>query len=134
MFLSESIQQKWQPVLDHPDLPEVKDAYKRAVTSMVLENQEKIWFTYTDGTDNYHSWRWGDFGEKKLWNHFPSEFAYSFNRGRDWDSGDLEVGIYRPGCILCVFNVDLLPFEDNSRGHTKQHDLVDPKLLAHWKV
>ena len=41
MFLSESIQQKWQPVLDHPDLPEVKDAYKRAVTSMVLENQEK---------------------------------------------------------------------------------------------
>ena len=41
MFLSESIQQKWQPVLDHPDLPEVKDSYKRAVTSMVLENQEK---------------------------------------------------------------------------------------------
>ena len=22
MFLSESIQQKWQPVLDHPDLPD----------------------------------------------------------------------------------------------------------------
>ena len=41
MFLSESIQSKWQPVLDHPDLPEVKDSYKRAVTSMVLENQEK---------------------------------------------------------------------------------------------
>ena len=41
MFLSESIQQKWQPVLDHPDLPEVKDSYKRAVTSMILENQEK---------------------------------------------------------------------------------------------
>ena len=41
MFLSESIQQKWQPVLDHPDLPEVKDAYKRAVTSVILENQEK---------------------------------------------------------------------------------------------
>jgi len=41
MFLSESIQSKWQPVLDHPDLPEVKDSYKRAVTSMILENQEK---------------------------------------------------------------------------------------------
>ena len=27
--------------MDHPDLPEVKDSYKRAVTSMVLENQEK---------------------------------------------------------------------------------------------
>ena len=41
MFLSESIQQKWQPVLEHPDLPKITDAYKRAVTSMVLENQEK---------------------------------------------------------------------------------------------
>ena len=41
MFLSESIQSKWQPVLDHPDLPEIKESYKRAVTSMVLENQEK---------------------------------------------------------------------------------------------
>src|SRR5210317_14405 len=41
MFLSESIQQKWQPVLEHPDLPKIEGAYKRAVTSMVLENQEK---------------------------------------------------------------------------------------------
>jgi len=41
MFLSESIQQKWQPVLEHPDLPKIEGAYKRAVTSMILENQEK---------------------------------------------------------------------------------------------
>ena len=41
MFLSESIQNKWQPVLDHPDLPKISDSYKRAVTSVVLENQEK---------------------------------------------------------------------------------------------
>ena len=41
MFLSESIQQKGQHVLEHPDLPKIGDAYKRAVTSMVLENQEK---------------------------------------------------------------------------------------------
>ena len=41
MFLSESIQNKWQPVLDHPDLPKINDSYKRAVTSVVLENQEK---------------------------------------------------------------------------------------------
>ena len=46
---------------------------------------------------------------------------------------DLNVGIYRPNCILCVFNVDLLPFEDESRGHTKQDDLADPKLLEHWR-
>ena len=41
MYLSEAIQQKWQPVLDHPELPKVTDGYKRAVTAMVLENQEK---------------------------------------------------------------------------------------------
>jgi hypothetical protein len=41
MFLSEQTQQKWQPVLDHPELAEIKDSYKRAVTSVILENQEK---------------------------------------------------------------------------------------------
>jgi len=41
MFLSETTQQKWQPVLDHPELPEIKDSYKRAVTSVILENQER---------------------------------------------------------------------------------------------
>ena len=28
-------------VLEHSDLPEIKDSYKRAVTSVILENQEK---------------------------------------------------------------------------------------------
>jgi len=41
MFNAEQLQEKWQPVLDHPDLPEIKDAYKRAVTTVILENQEK---------------------------------------------------------------------------------------------
>ena len=41
MFLTEQTQQKWQPVLDHPELPEIKDSYKRAVTSVILENQER---------------------------------------------------------------------------------------------
>jgi len=41
MFLSESLQEKWQPVLEHTDLPEIKDAYRRAVTTVILENQEK---------------------------------------------------------------------------------------------
>jgi len=40
MFKSEHLQEKWQPVLDHPDLAEVKDPYRRAVTSIILENQE----------------------------------------------------------------------------------------------
>ena len=28
-------------VLAHPDLPKIDDAYKRAVTTVILENQEK---------------------------------------------------------------------------------------------
>jgi len=41
MFLSENLQQKWDQIINHPDLPEIKDSYKRAVTSVLLENQEK---------------------------------------------------------------------------------------------
>jgi len=41
MFNSEHLQEKWQPVLNHPDLPEINDAYKRAVTAVILENQER---------------------------------------------------------------------------------------------
>jgi hypothetical protein len=41
MFNSEHLQEKWQPVLEHADLPEIKDPYKRAVTTVILENQEK---------------------------------------------------------------------------------------------
>ena len=41
MYLSEEIQKKWSPVLDHPDLGSIKDSYRRTVTAVVLENQEK---------------------------------------------------------------------------------------------
>ena len=41
MYLTENLQEKWQPVLEHPDLPKIGDAYKRAVTTVILENQEK---------------------------------------------------------------------------------------------
>ncbi len=41
MFNSEQLQEKWQPVLNHPDLPEISDSYKRAVTAVILENQER---------------------------------------------------------------------------------------------
>ena len=41
MFNSEQLQEKWQPVLNHPDLPKITDSYKRAVTAVILENQEK---------------------------------------------------------------------------------------------
>ena len=39
MYLSESLQQKWNGVLDHPDLEPIKDPYRKAVTAVVLENQ-----------------------------------------------------------------------------------------------
>ena len=41
MFQTEHLQEKWSPVLQHPDLPEIKDNYRRAVTTIILENQEK---------------------------------------------------------------------------------------------
>ena len=39
MYLSESLQKKWEGVLDHPDLPAIKDPYRKAVTAVILENQ-----------------------------------------------------------------------------------------------
>ena len=41
MYLSEETLKKWSPVLDHPELEEIKDPYKKAVTAMVLENQQQ---------------------------------------------------------------------------------------------
>jgi hypothetical protein len=41
MFQTEHLQEKWAPVLAHPDLPEIKDSYRRAVTTVILENQER---------------------------------------------------------------------------------------------
>ena len=41
MYLAEGLQQKWAPVLDHADMPKIKDPYRKAVTAVLLENQEK---------------------------------------------------------------------------------------------
>jgi hypothetical protein len=41
MFLSEELQNKWQPVLEHPELEAIKDPYKKAVTAVILENQQR---------------------------------------------------------------------------------------------
>jgi hypothetical protein len=41
MYLSETFAKKWEPMLDHPELPKIADPYRRAVTALVLENQEK---------------------------------------------------------------------------------------------
>ena len=41
MFQTQHLQEKWQPVLEHSDLPKIEDSYRRAVTTLILENQEK---------------------------------------------------------------------------------------------
>ncbi len=42
MYLSEDIKDKWDGVMKHEDLPEIKDTYKRDVTLRLLENQEQF--------------------------------------------------------------------------------------------
>ena len=41
LTISEALQKKWQPILEHADLPQIKDPYRKAVTTMLLENQEQ---------------------------------------------------------------------------------------------
>jgi len=41
MYLSENSMKKWNPVLDHPDLPKIEENYRKQVTAVLLENQEK---------------------------------------------------------------------------------------------
>jgi len=41
MYLTEQLESKWSPVLDHDGLSQIKDPYRRAVTAIILENQEK---------------------------------------------------------------------------------------------
>ena len=40
-MLNEELVNKWQPVLDHGDLPEIKDNYRKVVTAHMLEQQEQ---------------------------------------------------------------------------------------------
>ena len=39
-MLNEQLVNKWQPVLEHSDLPEIKDSYRKLVTAHMLEQQE----------------------------------------------------------------------------------------------
>ena len=41
MYLTEELQKKWAPVLEHEGLESIKDPYKKAVTALVLENQQR---------------------------------------------------------------------------------------------
>jgi len=41
MYLAEEIQNKWAPILEHPDLNPIKDVQRRSITAVMLENTEK---------------------------------------------------------------------------------------------
>jgi len=38
---SEDIAKKWQPIIEHPDLPSIQDVHRRQTLAVMLENQEK---------------------------------------------------------------------------------------------
>jgi hypothetical protein len=40
--MSQHLTEKWAPILDHADLPQIADPYRKAVTAQLLENQEKF--------------------------------------------------------------------------------------------
>jgi hypothetical protein len=42
MFHSEHLQEKWAPLLDYKGLDTIKDSHRRAVTAVLLENQERF--------------------------------------------------------------------------------------------
>ena len=42
MYMTEDIKEKWAPVMEHKDLPEINDPYKRDVTRRLLQNQEEF--------------------------------------------------------------------------------------------
>lgn len=41
MYLAEELQKKWEPILEHSDLAQIKDAHRRGVTAILLENTER---------------------------------------------------------------------------------------------
>ena len=41
MFNSEQLQEKWAPLLDYNGLEPIRDTHRRAVTAILLENQEQ---------------------------------------------------------------------------------------------
>jgi len=52
-MLNEQLIKKWQPVLDHGDLAEIKDPHRRAVTAVMLENQERASREASFGSGGY---------------------------------------------------------------------------------
>ena len=41
MYLTENLQEKWQPVLEHPDLPKIEDSYKKLLLLLSWKTKKK---------------------------------------------------------------------------------------------
>jgi hypothetical protein len=52
-YVTDELVEKWQPVLEHGDLPEIKDSHKRATVATLLENQERASREAAQGSGGY---------------------------------------------------------------------------------
>jgi len=52
-YVSEELVEKWTPVLEHSDLPEIKDAHRRNVVATLLENQQRSAMEQAAGSGGY---------------------------------------------------------------------------------
>jgi len=52
-YVSEELVEKWTPVLEHADLPEIKDAHRKSVTATLLENQQRASREDAQGSGGY---------------------------------------------------------------------------------
>jgi hypothetical protein len=79
MYLSEQLVKKWSPVLEHPELPKVTDSYKRAVTAVILENQDRAFINESapqNSTDASYVQNWDPILISLVRRAMPNLIAY----------------------------------------------------------
>ncbi len=52
-YVTEELVEKWSPVIEHADLPEIKDAHRRSVTATLLENTQRASRENAAGSGGY---------------------------------------------------------------------------------
>ena len=52
-YQNEELLKKWQPVVEHPDLPKITDPHKKSVVATLLENQERASREAAAGSGGY---------------------------------------------------------------------------------
>ena len=52
MFQTEHLQEKWQPVLEHPDLPRIEDSYKEKLETLKENYFPKVKTVVAETVDN----------------------------------------------------------------------------------